>query len=138
MNKVILAGNVGGTPTSRTTPSGQPVANFSLATSERFNRDGTPVERTQWHKIVCWGRLAETVAKHLTKGRLVLVEGRLQTRTWEDRDGVNRLAVEIVAGRVEFLGGKPAAAQEPPVTAPEAPPPTEEEAPAPDTEPVPF
>jgi single-strand DNA-binding protein len=105
VNKVILIGNLGRDPELRYTQGGQAVANFSMATTERFSgRDGTPQERTEWHRIVVWGKQAETCAQYLSKGRSVYIEGRLQTREWEDREGQKRYTTEITAQRVQFLG----------------------------------
>lgn len=106
INKVILIGNLGRDPELRYTQSGQPVTNFSLATSEQFSKkDGTRDERTEWHRIVAWGRTAELCAQYLSKGRTVYVEGRLQTREWENREGQKQRTTEIVAQNVQFLGG---------------------------------
>ena len=107
VNKVILIGNLGRDPELRYTQNGQAVANFSIATSERFGgRDGgEPQERTEWHRIVTWGKTAENCAQYLAKGRSVYIEGRLQTRDWEDKDGNKRTTTEISAQRVQFLGG---------------------------------
>jgi single-strand DNA-binding protein len=105
LNKVILIGNVGRDPELRYTASGQPVANFSLATSEAWtNRDGEREQRTEWHRIVAWGRLAEICGEHLSKGKQVYVEGRLQTRDWEDREGNKRRTTEITAQQLLMLG----------------------------------
>jgi single-strand DNA-binding protein len=107
VNKAILIGNLGRDPELRYTPNGQGVANFSLATNERWtDRDGKSQERTEWHRIVVWGKQAETCAQYLQKGRTVYVEGRLQTREWEDREGNKRQTTEIVAQTVRFLGGR--------------------------------
>lgn len=106
VNKVILIGNLGRDPELRYTQSGQPVANFSLATSEQFTKkDGTRDERTEWHRIVAWARTAELCAQYLSKGRTVYVEGRLQTREWENREGQKQRTTEVVAQTVQFLGG---------------------------------
>ena len=87
VNKVILVGHLGRDPELRYTQNGQAVANFSLATSESYaKRDGEREERTEWHRIVAWGRLAEICAEYLSKGRQVYIEGRIQTREWEDRE----------------------------------------------------
>ncbi len=108
VNKVILIGNLGRDPELRYTQGGQAVANFSLATTERFsNRDGDRQERTEWHRVVAWGRTAELCAQYLAKGRSVFVEGRLQTREWEDKEGQKRRTTEITALTVQFLGGAP-------------------------------
>ena len=106
VNKVILVGNLGRDPEIRYTPSGQAVANFTLATSESFNnREGKREERTEWHRIVVWGKTAENCAQYLAKGRTVYIEGRLQTREWEDKEGQKRRTTEVVAQTVQFLGG---------------------------------
>jgi len=106
VNKVILIGNLGRDPELRFTQSGQAVGNFTLATTENWtDKSGEKVERTEWHRIVTWGKLAEMCAQYLTKGRTVYIEGRLQTREWEDRDGHKRQTTEINAATVQFLGG---------------------------------
>jgi single-strand DNA-binding protein len=108
INKVILIGNLGKKPELRYTPGGQAVANFTLATNERFGgKDGQPAqERTEWHRIVVWGRTAENCGQYLDKGRSVYIEGRLQTREWQDKEGQKRQTTEIVANTVQFLGSK--------------------------------
>ena len=104
VNKVILIGNLGADPELRETSSGNKVCNFRIATSEQWaNRDGEKQEHTEWHRIVVWGRQAETCAQYLAKGRQVYVEGRLQTRKWQDRDGRDRWTTEVVAEQVVFL-----------------------------------
>jgi len=107
VNKVILIGNLGRDPELRYTQGGQPVASFSLATSENWNdrQSGERQERTEWHRIVVWGRTAEMCAKYLSKGRTVYIEGRLQTREWEDKDRNKRRTTEVNAQTVQFLGG---------------------------------
>jgi single-strand DNA-binding protein len=107
VNKVILVGNLGRDPELRYTPSGQPVANFSIATSESWNKkDGSGrEERTEWHRIVAWGRTAELCAQYLAKGRTVYIEGRLQTREWENKEGQKQRTTEVVANTVQFIGG---------------------------------
>ena len=106
VNKVILIGNLGRDPELRYTQGGQAVANFTLATSERFaNKSGEQQERTEWHRIVAWGKTGELCAQYLSKGRSVYIEGRLQTREWEDKEGQKRSTTEIVAQNVTFLGG---------------------------------
>ena len=106
VNKVILIGNLGRDPELRYTQSGQAVANFTLATTETWNkREGGREERTEWHRIVAWGRTAELCAQYLSKGRTVYVEGRLQTREWENREGQKQKTTEVVALSVQFLGG---------------------------------
>jgi single-strand DNA-binding protein len=107
VNKVILIGNLGRDPELRYTKEGRAVGNFTLATNERWrDRDGNSQERTEWHRIVVWGKDAENCAQFLQKGRSAYVEGRLQTREWEDRDGNKRQTTEIVAQNVTFLGGR--------------------------------
>jgi single-strand DNA-binding protein len=105
VNKVILVGNVGRDPELRYTQSGQPVASFSIATNERFkDRDGNWKDRTEWHRIVAWARLAEICGEYLKKGSPVYIEGRIQTRDWEDKEGNKRQTTEIVALTMQMLG----------------------------------
>jgi single-strand DNA-binding protein len=106
INKVILIGRLGSDPEVRYTPSGVAVANFSIATSEEWkDKDsGERRERTEWHRIVAWRRLGEICGEYLSKGKQIYVEGRLQTRDWEDRDGNKRYTTEIIASDVQFLG----------------------------------
>ncbi len=107
VNKAILIGNLGADPETRNTPDGQPVTHFRIATNDRWtDRSGNQQERTEWHRIVTFGKLAETCRDYLSKGRQVYVEGRIQTRQWEDRDGNKRSTTEIVAQVVRFLGGR--------------------------------
>ncbi|MBI5511824.1 MAG: single-stranded DNA-binding protein [Deltaproteobacteria bacterium] len=107
VNKVILIGRLGADPEVRYTPSGMPVANFRIATSESWNdKQGQRQEKTEWHRIVVWGKLAELCGQYLSKGRQVYVEGRLQTRQWDDRDGNKRFTTEVQAREVTFLGGR--------------------------------
>jgi len=107
VNKVILIGNLGKDPELRYTPGGQAVASFSLATGEKWrDKDGNMQDRTEWHNIVVWGRSAENAKEYLSKGRPVYIEGRIQTRSWEDKDGNKRYTTEIVAQRLQFLGGR--------------------------------
>lgn len=106
VNKVVLVGNLGNSPEVKNTTSGNSVANFSLATSESWNdKNGNKQEKTEWHRVVVWGKLADLCGKYLTKGRQVYVEGKLQTRQWEDKDGTKRYTTEVVASTVQFLGG---------------------------------
>jgi len=103
VNKVIIVGNLGKDPEVKAV--GQTtVANFSLATSESYTKDGQKQEKTEWHKIVAWGKLAELAGQYLRKGRQVYVEGKLQTREYE-KDGQKRYSTEIVANNITFLGG---------------------------------
>ena len=108
VNKVILVGNLGRDPEVRTTPSGQPVASFSLATNRRWrDRDGNRQEQTEWHDIVCWGRQAEVAGQYLTKGKQIYVEGRLQTRSWEDRQsGEKKYRTEVICDNFQMLGSR--------------------------------
>ena len=105
VNKVILIGNLGKNPEVRHTPSGAAVANFSIATNEAWNnREGQREERTEWHRVVAFGKLADICGQYLKKGKQVYIEGRLQTRSWEDRDGNKRYTTEIVASNMTMLG----------------------------------
>ena len=104
VNKVIIVGNLGKDPELRHTPQGQAVANFPVATSESWNdKGGQKQERTEWHRIVVLGKQAELCAKYLTKGRKAYIEGRLQTRAWDDKEGQKRYTTEIIANTVQFL-----------------------------------
>lgn len=106
VNKVIVLGRLGADPEVKNVSSNQTVARLSVATSENWTgKDGQKQERTEWHRVVVWGKLAELCGKFLTKGRQVYVEGRLQTRSWEDPQGQKRYSTEIVANAVQFLGG---------------------------------
>jgi single-strand DNA-binding protein len=105
INKVILIGRLGADPELKTVTGGNNVARLSVATSENWtDREGQKQERTEWHRIVVWGKLAELCGKYLSKGRQVYVEGRLQTRSWEDQQGQKKYSTEIVANTVQFLG----------------------------------
>ena len=107
VNKVILVGRLGKDPETRFTPSGKAVTNFSMATSESWkDAGGERQEKTEWHKVQIWGPLAEISAKYLSKGKLVYIEGRLQTREWEDQSGGKRYTTEIVANNMTMLDGK--------------------------------
>ena len=107
VNKVIVLGNLGADPELRYTNSGTAVASFRVATSERWNdKNGESQERTEWHRIVAWDKLGEICGKYLKKGRSVYVEGRLQTRAWEDKEGNKRYTTEIVARTMQMLGGR--------------------------------
>ncbi len=104
VNKVILVGRLGADPEIRYTQQGVGVTNFNIATSENWvDKSGEKQERTEWHRIVVWGKMAETCSQYLAKGRQVFVEGRLQTRQWEDKDGQKRYTTEVVAQTVQFL-----------------------------------
>ena len=106
VNKVILIGRLGADPEIRYTADGQPVATFRIATNEVWVKDGQKQERTEWHRIVAFGRLAEICGEYLSKGRQVYIEGRLQTRSYEDREGIKRFVTEIVALNMQMLGGR--------------------------------
>ncbi|MBN2569821.1 MAG: single-stranded DNA-binding protein [Deltaproteobacteria bacterium] len=110
-NKATLIGRLGADPETKYTQSGTPVATFNLATSETWVKDGEKQEKTEWHRIVAWGNLAEICGKHLTKGKLILIDGKLQTRSWEDQEGNKRQVTEIVAQGMKMLefgnGNKP-------------------------------
>ncbi|MBF8269957.1 MAG: single-stranded DNA-binding protein [Gammaproteobacteria bacterium] len=108
INKVILIGNLGNDPEVRYTASGAAVANVNIATSESWKdkETGEQQDRTEWHRIVFFGRLAEIVAEYLKKGSQIYVEGRLQTRKWQDKEGHDRYTTEIVAGEMQMLGGR--------------------------------
>lgn len=106
VNKVIIVGRLGQNPEIRYTPSGAAVATFSVATSETWNdKGGQKQERTEWHRIVVWGKLAELCNQYLAKGRQCYVEGRLQTRQWQDKDGQTKYSTEVQAQTIQFLGG---------------------------------
>jgi single-strand DNA-binding protein len=105
VNKAILIGNLGADPEIRYTAGGSAVANFRIATTESWNdREGQRQERTEWHRIVAWGKLAELCGEYLSKGRQVYIEGKIQTRQWDDRDGNKRYTTEVVAQNLTFLG----------------------------------
>jgi single-strand DNA-binding protein len=108
VNKVFIVGRLGKDPDTKTTAGGTTVANFSIATSENYkDRDGNRKEETEWHRIVVYGAIAENCGKYLRKGSMALVEGKIKTRSWEDRDGNKRSTTEIVASNVSFLDAKP-------------------------------
>lgn len=106
VNKVIIIGNLGADPEKRVTGTGQTVATLNVATNEKWtDKAGQKQERTEWHRVVVWGQQADNCAQYLSKGRQVYVEGRLQTRQWDDKEGNKRYTTEVVAQRVQFLGG---------------------------------
>ena len=106
VNKVILVGNLGADPDMRYTPSGAGVCELRIATSDSWtDKNGQRQERTEWHRVIVWGKRAEVCAKYLSKGRQVYVEGRIQTRNYDDKEGVKRYITEVVANDVQFLGG---------------------------------
>jgi len=107
VNKVILIGRLGADPELKYMPSGDPVANFNLATNESYrDKEGNTQEKTEWHRIVAFRKLAETCGEYLKKGKLVYIEGRIQSRSWEDKNGVKRFTTEIIAYTMTMLGKK--------------------------------
>lgn len=108
INKVIVVGNLGNDPDTRYMPSGGAVTNLSIATSESWKdkQSGEQKERTEWHKVAMFGRLAEIAAEYLRKGSQVYIEGKLRTRKWQDRDGNDRYTTEIIADEMQMLGGR--------------------------------
>ena len=107
LNKVMLIGKLGKDPEVRFTASGQAVAGFSLATNEKFkNKSGEWEERTEWHNVTLWGKLAEIAGEYLSKGKLAYIEGRLQTRKWQDKSGNDRYTTEIVGDKLQLLSPK--------------------------------
>jgi single-strand DNA-binding protein len=107
VNKVILVGNLGRDPEIRYLPSGEPVANITIATSSKYkNKSGEMVEETEWHRVTFFGKLAEIVGQYLKKGRSVYVEGRIKTRKYTDKDGVEKYATDIIANEMQMLGGR--------------------------------
>lgn len=118
VNKAILVGRLGKDPELSYLPSGQSVAKFTLATNRSYkDKNGDWKEETDWHNIVAWGKLGETVSQYLTKGRQVYVEGRIQNRTWEDREGKKRTSTDIVANDIVMLGGRGEGSTEAPARA---------------------
>jgi single-strand DNA-binding protein len=107
VNRVILVGRLGRDPETRYTGGGQAVANFSVATDESYkDKNGERQKRTEWHKIVVWGRQAEIAQQYLKKGSLIFIEGRIQSREWQDKEGQKRTSFEIVANNFRMLGGR--------------------------------
>ena len=107
VNKVILVGRLGRDPETRYTGGGQAVANFSVATDETYkDKNGERQKRTEWHKIVVWGKQAEIAQQYLKKGSLIFIEGRIQSREWQDKEGQKRTSFEIVASNFRMLGGR--------------------------------
>ena len=114
VNKVILLGNLGGDPESKALPSGQAVCNFSIATTETYkDRNEQQQEKTEWHRIVVYGKVGENAAKYLKKGRQVYIEGKLSTRSWDDKEGKKHYMTEVVANQVVFIGGAGGGEQRP-------------------------
>ncbi len=138
VNKAILVGNLGADPELRYTASGTAVAGFNMATTERYkDKNGELQERTEWHSIVCWGRMGELANEYLKKGRSVYIEGRIQTRNYEDKDGIKRYKTEIVAQQMQFLGGRAQSNQSSTPTETTSSAPSEPELPADDDD-LPF
>lgn len=107
LNKALIIGHLGGDPELRHTGGGAAVVNVSIATNEKWkDKDGGTKESTEWHRVVFFGKLAEIVAEYLKKGSMVYVEGRLQTREWEDKDGAKQKTTEVIASQMVMLGGK--------------------------------
>ena len=132
VNKVILIGRLGKDPEVKYTPSGAPVAKFSLATDEVFkDRAGEQQRRTEWHTIVAWNKLAEICGEYLTKGKQIYIEGSIRSRQWEDQSGNKRTAYEIIAREMKMLGSRADSERNAAATASAAPAPAEPE-PAPD------
>ena len=122
INKVILIGNLGADPEIRYTQTGAAVATFTLATTERWRgQDGQTQEQTEWHRIVAWAKLAEICSQYLHKGSRVYIEGKLQTRKWQDKEGGTRYTTEIVAREMKMLDGRESGGRD---VAPEPGPPT--------------
>ena len=127
INKVIIVGNLGQDPETKFMPSGNAVTNVSVATSESWKdkQTGQPVEKTEWHRVVFFNRLAEIAGEYLKKGSQVYIEGKLQTRKWQDQAGVDRYSTEVIANELQMLGGKGEAprndGQPAPARAPQAP-----------------
>ena len=112
-NKVILIGRLGQDPEIKYLESGSSVCNFSLATTYKWTKDGQKQEETEWHKVVLWGRQAEIAGEYLRKGNQVYIEGRLKTRSWEDKDGTKKHVTEVVAGGLELLENRKTTPEEP-------------------------
>ncbi len=111
INKVILIGNLGQNPEIRHSPSGQAICNMNIATNEAWtDKNGQKQEKTEWHRIVVFGKLAELCSQYLSKGRQAYIEGKLQTRSWQDKEGQTRYTTEVVAQTIQFLGGAGASA----------------------------
>jgi single-strand DNA-binding protein len=140
INKVIIIGRLGNDPEVRYTPSGSAVARFSVATSEEWKDkvSGEKKERTEWHRVTAWGKLGEICGEYLAKGRQVYVEGRLQTSSYDDKDGVKRYSTEIVASDVQFLGSRESSGGRPTSGGPAPREMNAERSPAPGDDDIPF
>jgi len=128
VNKVILVGNLGSDPEVKYTQNGTAVANFRMATTEKFKQNDEWVENTEWHRVVAWGRLGEICGEYLTKGARVYIEGKIQTRSWEDRDGNKKYTTEIIAREMKMLS-PPGNANRGPGSGHDEPPPMEDDVP---------
>lgn len=107
LNKVMIIGNLGKDPESRSTSSGQAVCNFSIATDESYkDKSGAKVSKTEWHNVTLWGKLAEIATQYLSKGKTIYIEGKLQTKKWQDKDGKDHYTTEIIGDKIQMLGGK--------------------------------
>jgi single-strand DNA-binding protein len=107
VNRVLLIGRLGKDPEVRYTPDGMMVTNFTMATDEqRKDKNGQKIQRTEWHRIVTFGKLAEICSSYLSKGKLIFIEGRIQTKSWEDKDGNKRTTTEIIANNMQMLDSK--------------------------------
>jgi len=131
VNKAIILGNLGADPELRYTPTGQAVTSFNVATTEKYkDKSGTPQSRTEWHNIVCWGRLAEIAKDYLKKGSPVYIEGTIRHRSYDDKEGIKRYRTEIVALAMQLLGSRPGGGESKPAESsagsygPETPEPT--------------
>ena len=113
LNKVMLIGHLGADPDVRYMPNGKPVANLRIATSEKWTKDGEKQERTEWHSVVMFDRLGEIAGEYLRKGSQVYIEGKLQTRKWQDKDGKDRYTTEIIAQSMKMLGVRPQSERSP-------------------------
>jgi single-strand DNA-binding protein len=120
VNKAMIIGRLGKDPETRYTANGKAVASFSVATSERWTKDGEKQERTEWHNVVAFDKLAEIISQYVTKGSQIFIEGKIQTRKWQDKEGKDRYTTEIVASQMEMLGGK-SATEKPAAPADDAP-----------------
>jgi single-strand DNA-binding protein len=134
INKAIIVGRLGQDPDIRYTQAGKPVANMSVATSKKYQGQ----EETEWHRIVCFGKLAEVIQQYVHKGDLCGFTGELKTRKWQDQAGNDRYSTEIIAWEMQMLGSKNQGGNRPPAQGEHESPPAQEQAPAPETEPMEF
>lgn len=114
LNKVMLIGRLGADPEVRYTPDGAMIVNFRMATDESYkNKQGEKVQKSEWHKVITFGKLADICSRYLKKGKLIYLEGRLQTRTWDDKDGVKHYMTEIIGNNMQMIGPNDSKEQEP-------------------------